>query len=147
MHWISGFLKKHARLQACDDIWKALPPYPGFFVPKKAYRDLAQWQGKEMRNPGGCLLGVLAVTLRQPDSRQVIPFKHALDYVRKLVNFNMMAQYRKHTPETIASMEEYINWFHRMKDIFLEFRVSKRTRAKVDTQRKELRHQRAQTDM
>jgi len=34
-----------------------------------------------------------------------------------------------------------------MKNIFLEFQVSKRTRAKVDKQRKELRHQRAQSNM
>jgi len=34
-----------------------------------------------------------------------------------------------------------------MNDIFLEFRVSKPTRAKVDKQRKELRHQRAQSNM
>jgi len=26
MDWILGFLKKHARLQAFDDTWKALPP-------------------------------------------------------------------------------------------------------------------------
>jgi len=100
-----------------------------------------------MRNLGGCLLGVLAVALRQPDSRQVIPFKHALDCVRALVDFNMMAQFSSHTPETIAYMEEYLDQFHRMKDILLEFRVSKRTRAKVDNQRKELRHQRAQSNM
>jgi len=147
MDWISGFLKKHARLQAFDDTWKALPPYPGFFVPKKGYREVTQWQGKEMRNLGRCLLGVLAVALRQPDRREVIPFKHALDCVRALVDFNMMAQYRSHTHETIAYMEEYLDRFHRMKDIFLEFRVSKRTRAKVDKQRKELRHQRAQSNM
>ena len=35
MDWIHGFLKKHARLQAFDDAWKTLPPYPGFFIPKK----------------------------------------------------------------------------------------------------------------
>jgi len=91
MHWISGFLKKHAQLQAFDDTWKVLPPYPGFSVPKKAYREVTQWQGKEMRNLGRCLLGVLAVALRQPDSRQVIPFKDALDCVWALVDFNMMA--------------------------------------------------------
>jgi len=38
MDWIQGFLKKHARQQAFDDALKALPPYPGFFVPKMAYR-------------------------------------------------------------------------------------------------------------
>jgi len=147
MDWISGFLKNHAQLQAFDDIWKALPPYLGFFVPTKAYRDVTQWQGKEMRNLGRCLLGVLAVALRQPDSRQVIPFKHALECVQALVDFNIMAQYRSHTPATIAYMEEYLYQFHRMKDIFLEFRVSKRTGAKVDKQRQVLGHHRAQSIM
>jgi len=100
-----------------------------------------------MRNLGRCLLGVLAVALPQPDSRQVIPFKHALDCVRALVDFTMMAQYRSHTPETIAYLEEYLDWFHRMKDIFLEFRVTKRTRAKFDKEQKELRYQQAQSKM
>jgi len=40
-------------------------------------------------------------------------------------------------------MEEYLDQFHRMKDSFLEFRVTKRTQAKVDKQRKEIRRQRA----
>jgi len=81
MDWLLGFLKKHAWLQAFDDTWKALPAYPGFFVPKKAYREVTQWLGKVMRNVGRCLLTILAVALRQPDSRQVIPFKQALDGV------------------------------------------------------------------
>ena len=41
-------------------------------------------------------------------------------------------------------MEDYLGRFHQMKDIFLEFRVSKRTQAKIDEERKELRRQRAQ---
>ena len=40
-------------------------------------------------------------------------------------------------------MEDYLDQFHRTKDIFLEFRVTKRTQAKVDKQRKEIRRQRA----
>jgi len=40
-------------------------------------------------------------------------------------------------------MEDYLDQFQRMKDIFLEFRVTKRTQAKVDKQRKEMRRQRA----
>jgi len=42
MDWIEGCLKKHGRLQAFDDVWKALPPYPGFLVPKKAYCEVTQ---------------------------------------------------------------------------------------------------------
>jgi len=147
MDWISGSLKKHARLQAFDDTWKALPPYPWFFVPKKAYGEVTQWQGKEIRNLGRCLLGVRALALRQPGCRQVIPFKHALDCVRALVNFNMRAQHPSQTPATIGYMEEYLDRFQRMKDIFLESRFSKPTQAQVDNQRKELGDQRAQSNM
>src|SRR5207237_5158677 len=82
--------------------WKALPPYPGFLVPNKAYPEAMQWQGKEVRNLGCCLLGVLAVALWQPNSTQVLPFKRSLCCVRALVDFNMMALYRRHTPETLA---------------------------------------------
>ena len=138
MDWIQGILKKHRRLEAFDEVWKALPLYPGFLVPKKTYREVTQWQGKEMRNLGRCILGVLAVALRQPLSAQLIPFKRALGCVRALVDFNMMAQYRSHTAETISYMEDYLDTFHKMKDIFLEFPVSKRTRAKIDEQRREL---------
>ena len=47
MDWIQGLLKKHGRLQAFDDAWKTLPPYPGFFVPKKPTGRLRS--GKEKR--------------------------------------------------------------------------------------------------
>ena len=74
-----------------------------------------------MRNLGRCALEVLAVALRQLQSSQVIPFKHALGCVRALVDFSMMAQYRSHTSVTMAYMEHYLDQFHRMKGIFLEF--------------------------
>ena len=142
--WIQGFLKKPGRLQAFEDVWKALPPYPGFLVPKKAYCEVAQWQGREMRNLGGCILGVLTVVLYQPQSSQVIPFAHALRCVRALVDFSMMAQYWSHMSDTIAYIEDYLDHYHKMKGIFLEFLVTKHTLAKVDEQRKEIRHQRMQ---
>jgi len=93
MDWIEVFLKKHGGLQAFDDIWKALPRYPGFLVPKRAYTKVTQWQGKEMRNLGLCILEVFAVALPQPGGAQAIPFKRVLRCIRVLVDFNMMAQY------------------------------------------------------
>jgi len=92
-----------------------------------------------MRNLGRCILGVLAVALRQPGGVQAIPFKRALRCIRALIDFNMMAQYRSHTADTIAYMEEDLDQFHWMKVTFLEFRVSKRRQPKVDNQRKEMR--------
>jgi len=93
MDWIEAFLKTHWRQQVFDEVWKALPPYPGFLVPNKAYREVMQWQGKVMRNLGRCILGFLAVALRHPGGAQAIPFKRALRCVRALFDFNMMAQY------------------------------------------------------
>ena len=87
-----------------------------------------------MRNLGLCILGVLALAPRHPGGAQAIPFKRALRCVTALVDFNMMAQYRSHTPDTIAYMEDYLDQFHSMKDIFLEFGVTKRTQAKVNKQ-------------
>jgi len=97
-----------------------------------------------MRNLGCCLLGVLAVALRQPDSTQVQPFRHALTCVRSLLDFTMMAQYQSHTLETISYMEEYATQFHKTKDLSLEFCISKRTQEEADELRKKLRRQRAQ---
>jgi len=67
---VEGFLKKHKRQQAFDDGWKEIPPYPGFSVLKKAYREITQWQGKETRNLGRCISALLASALRNPDSSQ-----------------------------------------------------------------------------
>ena len=36
MDSISGFLMTHGQLHSFDDSSQALPPYPGFVVPKKA---------------------------------------------------------------------------------------------------------------
>ena len=42
-------------------------------------------------------------------------------------------------------MKDYLDIFHKMKDIFLELQVTKRIRAKIDEQRRELRHDRPKT--
>jgi hypothetical protein len=143
MKWVEGFLKKHKRQQAFDDIWKELPPYPGFGVPKKAYREVTQWQGKEMRNLGRCISAVFASSLRNPDSTQQLPFKRALQCVSSLIDFTLMTQYRSHTPETLHYMELYLRTFHRTKDIFLEFRTTKAVRTQAERQDRELRERMA----
>jgi len=134
-----GFLKKDKRQWAFDNTWKEIPPYPRFSVAKKPYCEITQWQGKEMRNLGGCISAVLVSTLRNPDSSLPQHFKSALNCVSALVDFTLMAQYRSHTPDTLSYMERYLQRFHRTKDIFLEFRTSKATRAQANCQDRELR--------
>ena len=47
MEWVQEFLRKHHRLEGFDEVWASMGAYPGFTVPKKAYRQVSQWQGKE----------------------------------------------------------------------------------------------------
>ena len=139
MEWVEGFLKKHKRQQGFDDAWKEIPPYPGFSVLKKAYREVTQWQGKEMRNRGRCISAGLASALRNPDSSQHQDFNISLKCVGAPDDFSLMTQYRSHTPDTLAYMEKYLQAFHLTKDVFLEFRTSKSTHAEVNRQHREVR--------
>jgi len=112
MQWVEGFLKKHKRRKAFDDARKEMPPYPGFSVPKKAYRKVTQWQGKGMRNLSRCISAVLASALRNPYSSQYHDFQNPSKCVSALVDFSLMAQYRSHTPNTLSYLERYLLTFH-----------------------------------
>jgi len=139
IEWVEGFLEKQKRQQAFDDAGKEIPPYPGFSIAKKAYREITQWQGKEMRDLGRCISAVLVSTLRNPHSSQYHDFKSPLKCISALVDFSLMAQYRSHTPDTLSYMESYLQTFHRTKDIFLKFCNSKATRTQADRQDWQLR--------
>jgi len=139
MEWVEGFLTKHKRQRAFDDAGKEIPPYPGFSVQKKADHEITQWQGKDMRNLGRCISAVLASALRNPHSSQYQDFKSALKCISALVDFTLMAQDRSHRPDTLSYMESYLQTFHRTKDILLECRTSKATRAQANRQDRELR--------
>ena len=43
MVWVEGFLKNRKQQQVFKNAWKEIAPYPGFSVPKKAYREITQW--------------------------------------------------------------------------------------------------------
>ncbi|RPB06759.1 hypothetical protein P167DRAFT_477501, partial [Morchella conica CCBAS932] len=124
MEWVQAFLKKHNRLEEFDKAWASIAPYPGLAVPNKAYRATTQWQGKEMRNLGRVVLGALGAALRNPGVAVRGDFARALKCVRGLIDFHLMAQYGSHTTSTLNYMESYLEYFHKHKDIFLEFRAS-----------------------
>jgi len=92
-----------------------------------------------MRNLGHCISVLLASALRSPDCSQYQDFKSALRCVGAPVDFTLMAQYRRNTPDTPSYMESYLQIFHRTKDIFLEFCTSKATCAQANRQDPELR--------
>ena len=92
-----------------------------------------------MRNLGRCVSPVLVSALRNLDSSQHHDFQIALKCVSALIDFSLMAQYRSHTSDTLSYMERYLRTFHQTKDIVLEFRTSKSTRAEINRQDRELR--------
>jgi len=139
MDWVEGFLKQPKQQQAFEDHWKEILPYPGLSVPKKADREVTQWQGKERRNLGRCISAILASALRNPDSSQYHDFTSSMQCVSVLVDLSLMAQYHSHTPDTPVYMERYPQTFHRTKKIFLECRTSKATRAEANFQDRDLR--------
>jgi len=57
MEWVQGFLKKHKWQQAFDNAWNEIPPYPGFSVLKKAYREITQWQHQQKVYSSSCASG------------------------------------------------------------------------------------------
>ena len=131
LDWITAFLKQHHRLTAFDQAWRSMPPYPGFTQPRKAFREVTQWQGKEMRNFGRIILVASAVALSLPSPHQRIVFADALKCVRSLVDFHLIAQYRSHTAETLGYLDAYLKAFHEYKGVFLHFRESKTTKKKA----------------
>jgi hypothetical protein len=81
-----------------------------------------------MKALGRVIVPVFAASLLTPLVSQRIPFTEALLCAKNLVYFHHMAQYRYHTEATIVYMENYLEEFHRHKDVFSRFRVSKSTK-------------------
>jgi len=136
---VEGFWKEHKEQQSFNNAWKEIAPYRGLSIPKKAYREITQYQGMAMRNLGRCISGVLASAVRNLDSSQYQDFKSALKCISALVDFSLMAQYHSNRPDTLSFMESYLQTFYQAKDIFLEFCTSKATRAKANRLDWELR--------
>src|SRR5437588_5190696 len=106
--------------------------YPGFTVPKKAYRQVSQWQGKEMRNLGRIVLPAFVEALRAPTDAQRHPCRVAIQCVVALVDFHLLAQYKTHTETTLQYMQDSLETFHEEKGIFQEFRVGKRAKKGIE---------------
>ena len=121
MEGVEGFLKKHKRRQAFNNVGKEIPPYPGLSLPKKAYHEVTQGQGKKIGNDGRCISAVLVSAFGNPDRSHYHDFKRALKCVSTLVDFALRAQYRSHTPDTLVYLERYQQTFPGPRRLFLSY--------------------------
>jgi DNA-directed RNA polymerase subunit N (RpoN/RPB10)/oligoribonuclease (3'-5' exoribonuclease) len=138
MKWIVVFLKEHKRMDRFDAIWMAVPAYPDLLKFNKTYAAVSQWTGKEMRALGRILLPVFSAALWGPTSSEKPKFTQAILCVKAMIHFHLMAQYRSHTDSTIQYMEDYLDEFHRHKDVFHQYRAGKRAKRKAEKLRAEL---------
>jgi hypothetical protein len=138
MKWIMSFLKEHKRMERFDDIWAAVPSYPGLLKFNKTYGAVSQWTGKEMRALGRFLLPVFSATLLNPTTTEKPTFGKAIACVKGIIYFHLMAQYRSHTDATLKYMEDYLDDFHQNKEVFSQYRAGKVAKRTAETLRKEL---------
>ena len=136
-----------------DITWTAVSPHPVISVPKKKYRSVKQWSGKEYRNAQAILQAVLEAVLQvypAPEKNESMQnsYRGALNFISALSNFYLMARQKSHTlpPDTVfdnayraqwtaeqdpdpnsslSYMQHYLAKFHEWKKIFLKYRASK----------------------
>ncbi|KAI5777561.1 hypothetical protein EDC01DRAFT_778765 [Geopyxis carbonaria] len=133
MNWVEDFLKKHDRADKFDDLWAKTPAYADdrFKPPTKRYREVVQWQGKEMRNLARIILIHFSAALANPSPAQKSDFQEAIRCVRALVQFHLMTEYESHTEATIGYLEHYLAEFHRHKEVFRWCRADARLNTRI----------------
>jgi hypothetical protein len=127
--WVTSFLEQHSRIDKFNQLLAMMAPYSGFARLNMPYSQLMEWSGTEMQTHRGVIVQVFAATYWNPSASQRISFTEVLLCIKNLVHFHLMAQYWYHTEATIKYMENYLEEFHRHKDVFSRFDANKSTKS------------------
>ena len=93
----------------------------------------------------GVLLSVFTASLGRTSDIKPLTSHHkdlahtAILCVRYITDFILLAQYKVHTSGSIQSMRDYLEDFHKYKEVFLRFRAIKGTKSEVREVARELR--------
>jgi len=93
MTWIEGFLHLHGKAAVFDEFWAGIPPYPNFYHCGKAYSQILQWSGKEMRNFGRIICPAMSAAVHDPLPSHRAVFQKALTCDWSLVCCSLVVQY------------------------------------------------------
>ena len=77
-----------------------------------------------MKSLGHVIVPVIPAILLNPSVSEMIPFTQAMLCIKNFVYFHVIAQYPYHTESTIRYMQNYLEEFHRQRDVFSPFRAS-----------------------
>ena len=166
LEWMFNMLDEHGKLKQSDNTlsdlydvtWTAVTPHPAIKVPKKKYRSVKQWSGKEYRIAASIMQSVLEATvLPYPafEDDKEISLEQSLDCISNLLNFYLMARYMSHTfpsdatfdneyrakwdgirspdpNDTISFLQHYLAGFHNTKEAFLKYRATAGIKKKAE---------------
>jgi len=130
-------MKTHERLDTYNAIWLTVPAYHDLTLKTKAYEEVFQWIGKEMKEMSRYLLGVVTQSLRGGNLTQRPIFNRAIECTRELVEFYMYARYKSRDYATLSYMEDALRCFLTFKDVFLLRRAGKKPKPKANALRTE----------
>jgi len=136
--WIFHFMKTHERLDKYNAIWLSVPAYDDVTPKNKSYEEVSQWNGKEMKQMGWYLLGVITQSVQDSSPAQRPIFNRAIQCTRALLELYMHARYKSHDDATLTYMEDVLHRFHTFKDVFLLGRAGNEGKAKANALRTEL---------
>lgn len=94
-----------------DARFRAMPIFPGLRQFKKGISTVKQWTAADHKQLERVFIGALVGTNAPPP---------VLQASRSLLDFVHLAQYRSHTDDTLTALQEALNDFHRLKEVFVD---------------------------
>jgi len=89
--WVTCSLEQLSRINKSNQLWAMMLLYPGFARFNKAYSQVTQWSGKEIKALRRVIVPVLMATLLNPMVSGMIPFTKALLCVKNIAYCDLMA--------------------------------------------------------
>ena len=94
-----------------DDRFRAMPLHPGLRHFKEGISKVKQWTGTDHKQLECVFMGGLVGTT---------PHQEVVQAARAMLDFIYIAQYWSHTDDTLVDLQQALDDFHTVKDVFIE---------------------------
>jgi len=114
--WIFQFMKMYKWLDKYNAIWLFVPAYHDLTPTTKSYEEVSQWNGKEMKEMGWYMLGVVTQSLCGGNPAQRPIFNRAIECTRALLEFYIYGCYKSHDDATFSYLKDGLRHVHTFND-------------------------------
>jgi len=132
------FMKTHERLNNNNEIWWSVLAHHNLTIENMAYKEVCQWNGKEMNRIRRYLFEVGTQSLHDGSPTQSSIFNHAIQCTQEFLNFYMYSRYTSHNNAKLSYREDGYRRFPTFKSIFLVWWAGNKVKAKAYARRMEL---------